>query len=138
MPRAKSSKSSDQSSKALPPRSLPSDAPWGGFVNIRLSDEEKEVAQAWIRESEREAVQLLTDDLADGYKFSLSYDGDNQSFIATYTGAGWDGCNVRCAMSARAGTWFEALALLVWKHHIHAGRDWGQYYHNGSKVSPFG
>lgn len=138
MPRAKKTGSSSETAKQLPPRALPADAPWGGFVNIRLNDDELDEAKLWIREHETEIVSRLTDDLAEGFKFSLSYDHDNQSFIATYTGRGWMRSNERCAMSARAGTWFEAIGLLVWKHHEHAQGDWGQYYTNGTKLPTFG
>lgn len=138
MPRAKKSPTPDALPLQLQPRALPSDAAWGGFINIRLTDDEKAAAQQWIRESEREAMSLFDDNLGEGFKFSLSYDAENQSYVATYTGAGWEGSSLRCSMSARAGTWFEALALLVWKHNIHAGGNWGQYRTDGKKVPSFG
>lgn len=138
MPRAKKQAAPDSLPLQLQPRALPADAQWGGFINIRLSDEEKETAQLWIREHEREAFAMFADNLGEGFKFSLSYDAENQSYIASYTGAGWVGSELRCSMSARAGTWFEALALLVWKHNIHASGNWGQYRTDGRKVPSFG
>lgn len=138
MPRAKKSGDESPLKSPQPPRAVPADADWGGYVNIRLSDDEKEAARLWIRENQVEVMQHLSDDLWDGFKFSLTADQPNQSFIATYTGSGWSGSKLRCALSARGATWFEALALLIWKHHVYAEKDWGQFRSNGTKVDPFG
>lgn len=138
MPRGKKSQDSNSPSKSLQPRAVPASADWGGYINIRLTDEEKDDARSWIAEHQTEIFKYLTDDTWEGLKFSLSADVENQSFVATYTGAGWVGSKLRCALSARAGTWFEALGLLVYKHHVLASGDWGQYKTNGEKVDPFG
>lgn len=91
-------------------------AEWGGFINLKMSDELTDVFKLWVEEYGNKAQETLTEFLAEGGKLSLVWDGENQCFIGTYTGALVENSASRFAMSARAGGMMECLALLAWKH----------------------
>lgn len=103
------------------------EAPWGGFINIRLDDEQKSSFLAWFEDNTQTISRLLEDALGEGIKHGLSYDGKNQCFICTFTGALVFGSTERYVSTSRAATMLEAIALAVWKHFVLCDGDYGNY-----------
>lgn len=108
---------------------------WGGFVNVPLNEDEKVHFRQWIVENETEIAEEISAVELAGFKFSHTWDAENDCFIATLTGNGikkiqptWT-----VAMSARGDSWFGALALVVYKHLLMCEGDWSQYWTEGKK-----
>lgn len=114
---------------------LTNDAPWGGFINVAISDAEKAQFQEWYVEQAVHVPQMVDDLLAEGMKYGISYDRENQCYIVTLTGALVVGSNLRCCVTTRAGTWAEADALASWKHYVLCGEDYGDLLTTGRKRS---
>lgn len=85
------------------------------FVNINLSAQEKQHFKSWYHEHESEIPSLATAFIAQGYKLSLKYDGENECFIATSTCQDETMPNGGKALSSRSDDWIEALALNIYK-----------------------
>lgn len=103
------------------------EAVWGGFINIRLDDEQKSSFHAWFEDNASAVARDVDDILAEGMKVSLAYDRENQCYIASFTGALVGGSNERYVATSRAGTLNECLGLAVWKHHALANGDYGNF-----------
>lgn len=97
---------------------LPSDSPWGGFINIKLTDDDK-IAFAAFREMQGGGFWRDFDDiLGEGMKFGLSYDAENECYICTFIGRLVSTVDERFCVTTRAGTWEEVVCLAVWKHQM--------------------
>lgn len=105
----------------------PGEVAWGGFINIKMDDEARLTFQAWLEGNGAAFWSLLTDVLGDGMKYGASWDAENDCFIATFTGCGVSESAERYCLTARAGTFEECTALLVFKHDVLAAGDWGAY-----------
>lgn len=103
------------------------EAAWGGFINIRLDDEQKANFYAWLEGASGSIHQLTDDVLGHGAKVSLAYDTQNSCYIVSYTGALVLGSNERYVVTSRAGTLHEALGLAAWKHFYLCDGDYGNY-----------
>jgi hypothetical protein len=114
------------------------DAAWGGFINIRLDDEQKSSFHAWFGEYSSTVAGFIEDVLAEGMKVSMSYDRENQCHIATFTGALVRNSNERYVTTSRAGTLNESLGLAVWKHFFLADGDYGNYKPRTSTLMSWG
>lgn len=106
---------------------LPPEAKWGGFINIRLSDEQKEEFRVWLAEYGQHVAGYLDDALSEGIKFGAAADRENACFVVTFTGALVDGSNERYCCTSRNDTLNSAIALAVWKHEVLAGGDYGNF-----------
>lgn len=114
---------------------LDSEAPWGGFINVSISDEEKEAYFAWSVENDPYIPSMLSDLLGEGMKVGLAYDQENECAIVTFTGGLVEGANLRCCVTSRAGTTTAALSLALWKHIILCGGEYGDLLATGRKRS---
>jgi hypothetical protein len=131
MPRAKKSDASKGAETKK--NSITSEPEWGGFLNLRLTDEHKVLFDTWHEASQQTVGTLLDDAMIDGIKVSLAYDTENECYIATFTGSLIPAHNTRYAASSRAGTYWEALALMCWKHFVLAEGNWFDYLpHSGT------
>jgi hypothetical protein len=121
------------------PYVLPNDAPWGGFINMRLDEEQKAEFYEWLPQAEPHVEGEVDDMLALGIKLSLSYDWQNQCFICSVTGAlvGADRAS-RYTSTSRASTRHEVLALTVWKHHVLVEGDYGNFAPQSGAVMKWG
>ena len=99
---------------------------WGGFVQVTIDEAHKDEFEQWASETGPAIYRELTDALASGLKFTLSYDGQNQCYIASLTGRpDTDGNRAfTCCLSARAGTFEDAIAVLMYKHCSLLHYDW--------------
>lgn len=111
---------------------------WGGFINIRMDDHSKHLFEEWLSNDSVDVRVAVQDALAAGLKYGVSYDQANECFIASYTGSGVTGDNARYCLTARAGTFDEATALLVFKDLVICGSDWGNYRPSDSSVLNWG
>lgn len=134
MPRKRSVSSVPAPRSVIPQPYKPTkDAQWGGFVNIRLTEEDKTDFRTWQRSDRQPTGDLLDGCLRDGLQVSFSYDSENWCYIVTLTGCGWTGSGLRCAMTTRGDSFSDALDLALYKHLELANEDWGQYKSSGWK-----
>lgn len=111
---------------------------WGGFLNLRLSAEETEMFKTWYPEQGVNLWSVFQDILATGLKFSIAWDAENQCHISTFTGKLIPGQETKYATSARAITWDESLALLIFKHDVLADRNWANFMPKHGTLNQFG
>lgn len=128
MPRKSSSRLPTPAAAAPQPYFLPTEAPWGGFINIRLGEEQKAEFYLWLEANVAHYFALFTDMLGAGLKSTVSYDHAHGAFILALTGAlmGSDPSSRFCS-SSRAASLDEVIALTVWKHYELARGDYGNY-----------
>lgn len=128
MPRGKNSTRKEPvEKKALPRYACAADAPWGGFLNARMDDARKAQFDDWFTNYSSKVWSSLDDAVGEGLKFSLSYDAENEAYVATLTGRLCLSLDQRWAASARAGTWEEACALVLFKHYVLAEGNWDDF-----------
>lgn len=106
---------------------LPSDAAWGGFVNIRLDDQQKEEFADWFERNGSDIPLMLDDILGAGMKVAFAYDRENESYVVTFTGALVSNSNERYCATSRAGTFDKCLGVACFKHGILAQGDYGNF-----------
>lgn len=117
---------------------LGDDAQWGGFVNIRLSDDDKANFSAWYGENAAQSGVILDELLAAGMKVSLSYDMANACYICSFTGRLMSFSDERFVMTTRAGTLNEVLALACWKHVCLVKGDYDRWLYKPSQAPNWG
>jgi len=110
------------------PYHLENDAEWGGFINIRLDDEQAASFRAWYADSSVNVEAALDEMLGLGCKITFAFDGEHDCYICSVTG-GLVGANRahRYTSTSRASTYHEALGLTVWKHYVLCEGDYGNY-----------
>jgi len=111
------------------------EAVWGGFINIRLDDEQKAEFYTWLEGNSQFVSGFIEDLLGEEAKITLVYDREHECFIVTVAGTLVGGSTERYVTTSRAGTLPEALALTVWKHFVLADGDYGNYRTNGTMMS---
>lgn len=121
-------------------RSNANDVEWGGYVDIRLDEDQKTAFYLWQRDHEEEVWTDFAEIVGSGFKFGLSYDSDGDYYTATLTAAGKHlmGLENRYCMTARAPEWQTALSLLLYKHLEIAHGDWGTYKPRTGRMDNFG
>jgi len=113
---------------------------WGGYVQATLSPMDKALFEQWYAEHTQHIQAYLDEHIATGLKLTLVFDGEHNSYIASYTGRPDTdpGFQFRCTLSGRAGELMESLAVLVYKHEVITAKDWKDFLLNGSRVSNWG
>lgn len=86
------------------------------FVNLNLSTADQKQFGEWFIANETAILPMLAEVVADTYKFSVSYDFDNECFIAALSATKHSSDNKQCTITARSNEWLEAIALLLYKH----------------------
>lgn len=116
-------------------RKIQKDDEWGGYAQCNIGDAEREAFDLWLSESSPVVSALLADSLASGLKLTAVWDGQNQCFIATFTGRPDIEGSVEftCSLSARGGTLDQAVNVLLYKHLEVCGEDWTDWLVNGAK-----
>jgi len=91
---------------------------WGNteFVNVSLNTEQTKDFKSWFPKQSETFTEVLGQVMVDDYKVSCNWDDNNQCFIATLTGKPNQSVNSGKALSARSDDWWEALALVLYKH----------------------
>lgn len=116
---------------------LAGDAPWGGFINVRVDQEQKEEFEAWCSVNPDQGWVILTDVLNEGMKVGFAYDAENECYIITFTGALVYNSTERYCVTSRAGTIGETIALAGWKHAVLIAGNYGDLRANG-RLSSWG
>ena len=129
MPRARKS---EKAAPAYDPNAgrryfLPADAKWGGYIDLKISEDQRGVFNDWYLKPGSLWWDLLAECLADGLALSLKWDAENQCFVVTLTGAGISNSNERYALTARSSDATEAMALCVYKHSVLMGGIWDSF-----------
>jgi len=117
-----------------------SDVPWGGYVDLRLDEDDKQQFAVWS-EAEQQSFWLdFVELLGKGFKFGLSYVMEDDCYLASFTAHGERviGLNDRYCLTARAPTWEQAVMLLVFKHLVMARGNWGNFKPKSRKMERFG
>lgn len=102
----------------------PQDISWGGFIDLKLDDDDKAGFAAWNSEFQ---WTYLDDLLADEMKVSFSYDDNTETYLCSLTSVKHAGNGMRCVLTARANSWELALALACYKHFVMLETDWGRF-----------
>jgi len=111
---------------------LDPDAPWGGFINVKLDDTQKAAFEKWWEANPDYSAQILSELLPAGIKVTLAYDGDNDSWLCSFTGRLVRESNERFVTTTRAGSLVEVIALACWKH-VYVVRGIYKKYSNNNK-----
>lgn len=107
-----------------PTKQKPEDIAWGGFIDLKLSEEDKALFYKW---SEEFQWTFLEDVLADEMKVSFSYDENTDTYLCSLTSVKHAGSGMRCVLTARADDWQKAAALALFKHFVLLESDWGRF-----------
>ena len=86
------------------------------FVRTVLTEDERAHFEGWYAEYGDDLFDMLATIIEQDYKFSLSQDRNNDTWIATLTGRDETGGNAHCATSSRHKDLYAATALSVYKH----------------------
>lgn len=140
MPRkAKVSSVPPETKQPNQPYLIPGDAPWGGFINIKLDEEQQAAFWEWSEEHGAHIAGYFDEIIGEGIKASFSYDAEHQCYICAVTGALVDAApGSRFCSTSRAASMADVVALTVWKHAVLAEGDYGNYQPRTSKFLSFG
>lgn len=100
---------------------------WGEmeFINVALTEQQKDEFKVWSKSKGETIADDIGQAMVNDYRLSCNWDDNNQCFIATLTGKEDQDFNAKKALSARSDDWFEAMALVLYKHIvIFDGRKW--------------
>jgi len=111
---------------------------WGGYIDVRMTGDEKELFAAWWEANGSEVFNWVIDILPTGLKLGLMWDGENQCYVASLNGKGVSGQEKRYTLTARSGKFDEAFALLCYKHYILLEQDWGNWKPSNKRKQDWG
>jgi len=111
---------------------------WGGYIDVRIDDTLKEDFNVWWEANSSDVWSWLIDCTIKGLKFGLSWDAENDCFVASLNGQGFVGDARRFSLTARADRPDKAYALLAFKHYVLLDQDWGNFKPSGKKKMDFG
>jgi hypothetical protein len=103
-----------------------------------VDEETKQAYHEWLQQEGSYWFALAEEAVDQGLKLGLSWDEDNTSFIASFTGCGVLGSSLRYCLTARSSKAEDAIALLVFKHVVMAKSDWGSYRPSNGKFDSWG
>lgn len=96
---------------------------WKGFKDFRLSADQLE-AFATDGVHDDDLMDLVQASLAEGYKLTFTYNGQSDTYNAAMTCNDDKSGNFGYTMSAFGPTFYTAIGLLMYKHHILLEADW--------------
>jgi len=111
---------------------------WGGYIDVRMNGDEKELFVAWWEANGPEVFNWLIDILPSGLKLGMMWDGENQCYVASLNGKGVSSQQKRYTLTARAQLFDEAFALLCYKHYILLEQDWGNWKPSNKRKQDWG
>lgn len=89
--------------------------PAWGFVNVPLSDEQREAAHLDYKDGDSMWDTIITV-LRDGYKVTLSYDAETDAYCAALSGLHCGKPNERLSLTAWGESELTALQYVLYKH----------------------
>lgn len=117
---------------------LAADAKFGGYVDLRLTDDAREAFQIWIADPHNDCWKLLEDVVAEGMSFSLKWISESQTFLACLSGKGISNSNERYVLTARSPVSLEALGLAIYKHYELCRGSWDDFKPSTGQLSIWG
>jgi hypothetical protein len=96
---------------------------WRGFVECKLTEVEKETYGQWDVHDD-DLFVLLSDAVASGHKLSITFNKQNDQFVASFTGNEGTGKHEGYTLSAYASDWYNALRVLLFKHSVLLDARW--------------
>ena len=94
------------------------------FINYRMDKPTKDQFNAWFSTKGNTVVDAIFETLQADHKLSISWDPDNEVFIAAMTGKETS-LNAGKCLTMRSGEWFKAMAALAYIHTVvYAGEIW--------------
>lgn len=97
------------------------------FVNDNLTTREKEQFKQWWSDHNPDFEQEVALLVAGGWKLSVAYDSDNNSFRASYTCNDVHSGNYNCCVTSRHSEWAVAVGLGLFKiAHLWKDRNFRQ------------
>lgn len=105
-----------------------SSAEWKGFIDCRLTEEQVEGLMMWELSYEDVWV-ALTGELSGNYRFTLSFNSQNDHFVAALTG-GEGSPNQGYTLSSFAPDVDTAVRALCYKHFVVLEQDWQRAKNN--------
>jgi len=102
---------------------------WGGYLNFRLDEDQKKSFTQWRAEMGDDVWDLFLQVLAQGMKISLVYDPQTDTYIASLMNSPRCTCGVNSlyVLSGFAQHWYEAVAVVLFKHFQLLGGTWENY-----------
>lgn len=97
------------------------------FIKLPLRSSDKQFLREVLDPEVEYPPGRIEDLVCEGYKFSLSYDQKNSTFIASITDKSSDSDFHNCCLSARGSTPANARYALLYKHDTLCGGYWGEY-----------
>ena len=86
------------------------------FAKVNLTEEQRAEYLLFAANEGFDPYEQLGLLIAEGYKFSATFDGDNDAWIATLSGRKFEGPNQETSLSARHGSLYDAVSLVLFKH----------------------
>lgn len=108
---------------------------WQGYVNINIPETHMDEAEQYISD-EKTVFFDFNQAIVSGYRFSVNYDGEDESYKCSLTCFDEDSPNFGYAMSAWAGDWVTAVGAILYKHFHLADKDWTSF--TGATNKKFG
>ena len=99
---------------------------WRGFKDVKLTDAQRDAYEHWDAE-DGDVYLLLASAVASGFKFTMSYNGSNDTYTATLTGQ--DAAPPAAqgySLSAFAPDFYNACRTLAYKHDLILEGDWSR------------
>jgi len=87
------------------------------FINYKLDAETRRAFDDWYNSKGNTVVQAIFETLQADNKLSLSYDPDNECYIAAMTGRP-ESLNPGKCMTLRSADWMKALAAVSYVHTV--------------------
>lgn len=92
-------------------------ADFRGFFNYEMTPEAKTECKNWIREDELVALEI-EQAIASGYSVKITMDNNNAGYQATMQANDPKDVNAGLCMSGYAKHWYDALAVVIFKHAV--------------------
>ena len=96
---------------------------WRGFIECKLTEAEKELFAQWDVH-DHDLFLLLSEAVCAGLKLSVTFNKQNDHFVASLTGGAEAGKAEGWTLSAFAPNWYEAVRAVLFKHNVLLVGDW--------------
>jgi hypothetical protein len=100
-------------------------AEWQGFVDVKLTGDEKAAYGEWGMDDEDLWI-IVVDAVISGHKLSVTHNKQNDQFVASFTGQEGSGKNAGFTLSAYAKDWYNSIRVLAFKHSAVLEGDWSK------------
>lgn len=129
MPRKKSRSPRNEPAVPVTPEFYaPNDASWGGFINVTLTEADRDKFYEYLESGAIDPLTCLAELVDEGLKVGISYDFQDACYVLSMTGALLDVGGSRWCVTSRSPVLAECVILAFWKHFIFCERSYGDIY----------